>query len=880
MPKRRTFLDILSERLTNLPDASRLAIALDPKGILDLPSVFLDSLDRDWETFIYYKNDLKLRNFLGAFWKDNKRLLLVARCEKEKYSKKIFIDLSFIPDLIDEATEIIDCSPGGLLTSQVKESLPDDLFEEPLLSIWSDNINSFLRNLAKYKKIAGKGVALNKFDAMAIGLITSIPDIDIEEIANLPLNEKQRLVFYLKSIISHDPNDIEIAVLRKFVIGPNPDKYIEAWCKIERLSIIRFLYLGSVILRYAIPNGLEDIQRLGLLDFDVRELGNFTEEILSTINPDIELQRYITIETEKYSDLINDIDKLVPLFKFGSFEDILYAFHDEISPIVACGLGRRIIEWLIPKQEGLEAISKWQDSKYEDVYPNTPFSNKAFQYRQLISIISWLESTLKEVPNPPNNLLDLIDTYRASKIHLLELRYAEILECLRILKEKQIKEIVRPYLEETKLRIDSTLNSYDKNLALLISTNFQAYTQFPRLNTQILRNLIQVGTQHKEKVWIIILDGMRLDSWDSVVWPRLREIFEVDGKEQLYVATLPSYTDISRVAFFAGKLPIFWKDYNNNFTSDHNKLLSRHLVLGREESKKKIKIVARVEEKAEESDLDFGKAQYRCMIFNISDNWIHKEHGSLIRVNEIIKEKFEKMVLSELIYRIKPKDIVVVTSDHGFIELKDTHGIKIDIGGNQDFQRERINYRYIDGVLSKDGVNVDYGNGKTWTVAIGNTWFERSMPTGKRPRYTHGGVSMAEMVVPAVRLRKRAERKTEISISVDSPTECFLGDSIKLPIHLKNQGTIETKVFLECRQAGRLISDESIKLPENTSYTWIIPITADPKTNIFSIIAQYTLPNKKIEKIKRQFNLPIKDRVAKVEIDTSALDVFEDIEDL
>lgn len=124
------------------------------------------------------------------------------------------------------------------------------------------------------------------------------------------------------------------------------------------------------------------------------------------------------------------------------------------------------------------------------------------------------------------------------------------------------------------------------------------------------------------------------------LWPKLREIFDVGGEEQLYLATLPSYTDISRIAFLAGKLPPYWKDYYNSFTSDHNILLSRYLDLGKEDSKKKLKIISRVEEKTEQMEIDFETAQYRCLIFNISDDWIHNEQGSLVRINEIIKEKF------------------------------------------------------------------------------------------------------------------------------------------------------------------------------------------------------------------------------------------------
>ena len=225
---------------------------------------------------------------------------------------------------------------------------------------------------------------------------------------------------------------------------------------------------------------------------------------------------------------------------------------------------------------------------------------------------------------------------------------------------------------------------------------------------------------------------MRLDSWDRFIWPELQESFGVEGEVQLYLATLPTFTDISRVAFFAGKLPAYWRDYSNRYTSDHNILLSRHLGLGIKESKNKLKILGRVEEKTEQTELDFDPAQYRVMIFNLSDDWIHHEQGSLVRVNDIIQDKFEKLVLPELLYRVQPDDILVITSDHGFIELRKEFMHKVE--GIPD---ENVNYRYIKNSPYERGIEVSYDNKTQWTVAVGNEWFQRQNRKGKPRRRFH-----------------------------------------------------------------------------------------------------------------------------------------------
>lgn len=879
MGRKQTFLDILVHRLAKLPGEAKIAVALDPQGILDVPDPLLDAGNRDWHVFIYEKNDLALRHYMASLPEGDKRLLIVAVGQKPTGSNGFVVDLSYIPDLIDDATDIIDCSPSGLLSSLVKEPLPPVLFEEPLLSLWSHDIDGLITNYSKYRKFSGKDTVLNRFDAMALALITSSRTLSLEDLANLPSEPVHRLEFYIRVIAESDLNDTGLAVLRNIVLGPDPDQYIQAWCRVERPSLLRFLYFGLTVMRYAVPNGLEELERLGILEFDLRQLGAMPVKVISRIKRDLELQKAIVTETEVYAGLSQDIDKLTKAFKLGSFEDGLKAFAEEQYPAVAYSVGKSILRWLLSSEEGRTALAQWpeRDVLSKDIYPKTQFTLNARRLRSLVDRLCWLGTIVSQAPDPSGTLLGLMNVYRQKNIHLSELLFAEATETIRLLKDGEITGIVRSHLDALYQRIETVISKYDAALAGRIGSDFTEYCRFHRLNTQILRNLIQAGSPRKERVWIVILDGMRLDTWDRFIWPRLKEFFDIDGEEQLYLATLPSYTDTSRVSCLAGKLPPFWKDYQNNYTSDHNILLSRHLDLGREESKKKLKILGRAEEKTEQGELDFETAQYRCMIFNISDDWIHHEPGNLVRVNEIIKEKFEKMVLSELIY-VDPKDIVVITSDHGFIELKKEYVHKVTgTRAGQNIDDENIKYRYIENERYDTGIAITYDKKKYWTLAIGFTWFERSKQSGKRPRYSHGGISMAEMVIPAVRLRKMAEKKVEVVLTIEPLSEYSPGDIVILPIFVRNQGTIDTKVNLTCRQAGRLLAEENLVLPGGTSFKWDVSITADPKANQVNISAQYTLTGKDKKTEKRQVLIPIKELGSKVEIDTSALDVFDNI---
>ena len=878
MKKKQSLLDVLDHRLAAMPEATRLAIALDPRRMIEAASPYRDRDGRDWQVFYYDRNDLDLRSRLPKLRDMDQRLLVIVH-GREAGPSSWNVDLSYIPDLVEEATGIIDCSPAGALAGLISETLPDCLFDEPLLSLWSHQIDDFIQNQKKFRKSTGEGKAMNRFDAMAVALATSNPELSIDILANLPTDPIDKIITYLHLAIETEMMEREMTVLTEMMRGNSPGKSIQAWTGIEKTDLLKFVYLGMAADRFALPKGTEALRNLGFLAFNPDAMGETPEIVWKRLRQDRQFLQALTSTVEDDTALLKDVEKLVQLFSFGSFEDGLQSFAAESAPAVATCLGRHLIEWMMPSKEGRGALANWtgKESLERDAYPKSTLALKARRYRELIQKLCWVEGTLAHIPAPAGNLASLMNAYRDAGIHLLEIKEAELLDILRLLKDKAISDVLKPYLQNLRERIQKTLDLYDHALSAMIQADFGTYQNFPGLNTQILRNLIQAGQPRKERVWIIILDGMRLDTWDTLIWPRLREHFELDGSEQLYLTTLPSFTDIARLSFIAGKLPPHWKDYHHLFTSDHNILLSRHLGLGKDESKKKLKIVARVEEKTEQAELDFDAAQYCCLIFNISDNWIHSEQGSLVQVNGIVRDKFEKMVLPELIDKVETGDIVVVTSDHGFVELKKDHSLQIKdlnmVGGVAD----NIRYRYLTNGAHDQGISITYDKAHQWCLAVGSSWFERPKPTGKTPRYSHGGISLAEMVVPAVRIRKRPAKEMGLLLEIVPPPPCTAGESIKIPVKLENLGSIKITVSLSCLVSGRLAAQESVDLSAGAPYTWLVPLKADPKANQATITAQYTIPGKGKKTEKRHVTVPIKEVGTKVEMDTSALEVFDNM---
>jgi uncharacterized protein (TIGR02688 family) len=83
--------------------------------------------------------------------------------------------------------------------------------------------------------------------------------------------------------------------------------------------------------------------------------------------------------------------------------------------------------------------------------------------------------------------------------------------------------------------------------------------------------------------------------------------------------------------------------------------------------------------------------RFNCLVFNISDDNLHNEKGDLREINDKIRHKVERDVLPEMKRMVAGGDVVVVTSDHGFVELEDQRGLPIDSGQAET----QVFYRYL-----------------------------------------------------------------------------------------------------------------------------------------------------------------------------------------
>jgi hypothetical protein len=267
--------------------------------------------------------------------------------------------------------------------------------------------------------------------------------------------------------------------------------------------------------------------------------------------------------------------------------------------------------------------------------------------------------------------------------------------------------------------------------------------------------------QSGQKAVLLIFDGLRLDAWEELVCPVLEERFEVRDRRP-GSAILPSETQLSRKAISAGCLPNSFCGTAENVLLEA--ALKTHLGLD---------VKFRVEKQDEDVSMGisarYASGPIDVVIFNFTDKNLHNNNQDLAFIyNTTVRGILQQDVRS--VVREIPEDaLVFVTSDHGFCKVPEA---ALTVPHTAVTDAKDVKYRVgrlkqpLEGPEAKQGVCFKVGdlgipdtihapNGAKWS--FNHVLFPRPGLTLKRhqgrhdpERYTHGGLSMAECLIPMV----------------------------------------------------------------------------------------------------------------------------------
>ncbi|MFP3860949.1 MAG: PglZ domain-containing protein, partial [Bacteroidales bacterium] len=292
--------------------------------------------------------------------------------------------------------------------------------------------------------------------------------------------------------------------------------------------------------------------------------------------------------------------------------------------------------------------------------------------------------------------------------------------------------------------------------------------------------------KNDQKVILLLIDNFRYDHWKSIM-PYITEYFSIE-KEEIYSSILPTATQYSRNAMFAGLMPLeISKIYSDLWLNDEEmggknlqekELLKRHI----ERSGLNLKFFyekinhAKTGKKILQNITDLFNYDLSVLIFNYIDMLSHSKTEM-----EVIKElannesAFRSLTLSwfkhspllSLLKSLADKDVkIIITTDHGSIQVQNpvkvigdrntSVNLRYKTGKNLSYKKEQV-FGIEDPHkihLPKSHVSSTYifATNQDYLVYPNNyNYFVNYY----KNTFQHGGISMEEMMIPFVILKPK-----------------------------------------------------------------------------------------------------------------------------
>jgi CheY-like chemotaxis protein len=324
-----------------------------------------------------------------------------------------------------------------------------------------------------------------------------------------------------------------------------------------------------------------------------------------------------------------------------------------------------------------------------------------------------------------------------------------------------------------------------------IEHNYTEWLNKPNIDTPLLSHTLLekklLPEMDKGPVFLIVLDCLRYDQW-RVLQPEFSKYFFIE-EDDCYFSILPTATQFSRNAIFAGLLPSeikkrypdYWVDENeeerkNEFEADLlDKLLKRSNKGNRKTSFSKITNLYSAK-KLLDNFHQLKQNDLNVIVYNFVDSLSHaRTDFKVIReladdekgYRSITKSWFENSPLFEMLKLLKGSNSkVILTTDHGSV-LVDTPKKVIgdkEISSNLRYKAGRsMQYK------SKDVFEIDEPEkaflpklnlSTRYIFAKNNDFFAypnnyNHYSNHYKNTFQHGGVSMNEMIVPIITMKSK-----------------------------------------------------------------------------------------------------------------------------
>ena len=310
-------------------------------------------------------------------------------------------------------------------------------------------------------------------------------------------------------------------------------------------------------------------------------------------------------------------------------------------------------------------------------------------------------------------------------------------------------------------------------------------TQRPLMSPDIFKKCVFPAVNNGEKVFLIVIDNFRYDQWRTLAQD-IGEMFDVN--EDMYMSILPTATQYARNAIFSGLMPEqiermfpdLWVDEDEEEGKNINEepLVRTQIERYRRHdtfSYHKLNDSAAAERLIERLG-ELKKNDINVVVLNFIDMLSHaRTESKMVRelannesaYRSITLSWFRHSVVGELLKALAQTDCtVIITTDHGSIRASKPIKIIGDRNTNTNLRYKlgkNLNCQSKDVFVVKNPHEAQLpapNLSTSYVFATGNSFL--AYPNNYnyyvsyyKDTFQHGGISMEEMLIPLVTLKKR-----------------------------------------------------------------------------------------------------------------------------
>ncbi len=505
----------------------------------------------------------------------------------------------------------------------------------------------------------------------------------------------------------------------------------------------------------------------------------------------------------------DEVDALKPLIIFleqkGLRVDQATNGYDALDHIREQPVDIVLLDESMPGLTGLETLSEIK--KMQETLPVIMVTKNEEEYIMEEAIGAQISDYLIKPVNPNQVWLSLkkqFDTKRLVSDKTNHSYQQEFRKMMMAVSEnpdaESWKEIYENIIEwELKLGKNTEMEMYDVITNQKAEANVEFckfiqrnYTDWlreenaPLMSHQVLDQKLFPLMDGNRPTLLLLLDNFRFDQW-KILKPMFEQLFDIQ-EEGMYFSILPTTTQYSRNALFAGMMPL---DIANQYPAEwsfedeeggKNNSEEFYLQKNLENSYLSTKFrYTKITQYANAKKLEDNPKQYldknlSVIVYNFVDMLSHARTEM-----EVLKELasddfayrdltlgwFKNSPLYNFLKQIKKEEIdIILTTDHGSIQVKKAKKVKgakelnanlrYKMGGNMAFSEKDVFHikNPLDARLPKAAVNSAY------IFALKDEYLCYPNNFGHYARmfkdtYQHGGVSMEEVLIPLVHLSNK-----------------------------------------------------------------------------------------------------------------------------